>query len=272
METNRLGIIYIVSTPIGNLKDITLRAIETLKTVKVIFCEDTRTSKVLMQKYEIQTPLISLHMFNEKSRIQQVENYLQNGEDVALISDAGTPLISDPGQFLTSNLVNKYKIVSISGASAILNALTSSGYMFDSFTFAGFLPKEKNKIFKALEKHKTSDIVLFYETAKRLPKSLQFLKEHFGDISVTIARELTKKFEEIIQLPISELSAQDFKGEIVLIINNNVIPWKEIKRKTIINSIKKLKLLNIPDKAISEILEDDFFSKNEIRLLIKENN
>lgn len=268
---NNLGKIYIVSTPIGNLKDITLRAIEILKTVKVIFCEDTRTSKTLMQKYEISTPLISLHMFNEKSRINQAETHLQKGNDIALISDAGTPLVSDPGQFLTSNLVDKYQIISIPGASAVLSSLTSSGLMFDSFTFAGFLPKEKNKIRKIIQQNRNSDVVLFYETAKRLTKSLQLIEELFGDISVTIARELTKKFEQVITKPISELKEQQFKGEIVLIINNKNINWKELKKAKILQAILKLKQQEVPDKVISEILEDEYFSKNDIKTLIKNN-
>ncbi len=267
-----LGKIFIVSTPIGNLADITLRAIETLKQVKIIYCEDTRTSKILMQKYQIQTPLVSLHMFNEKSRMQTIENHLQKGEDVAIISDAGTPLISDPGQFITNNLIDKYKVVSIPGANAVLCALTSSGLMFESFTFGGFLPKEKNKIKTIIAQYKNSDVVIFYETAKRLSKSLNLIEEIFGDINITIARELTKKFEEIVTKKINDLKKVEFKGEIVLIINNNDINWKNLKKEKVIQKIIKLKQMKVPDKLISEILEDQDFSKNEIKALIKLNN
>jgi len=190
------GKVYIVATPIGNLGDISLRAIEILKSVTVVFCEDTRTSGILMKKYNIKTKLSSLHKFNELAREENFRKLLSQGNDVAIISDAGTPLISDPGQFIISKIKADFEIISVPGATAIISALTSSGLVFDSFAFFGFIPKEKNKIKKIIKENLMIDLLIFYESPKRIRNTLEKIMELYGDIKITIAREITKTYEE----------------------------------------------------------------------------
>jgi len=216
--------LYIVSTPIGNLQDITYRAIETLKQVDLIAAEDTRHTRILTKHYEIETPLTSYFEHNEIKKGEHLLKLLQEGKDIALVSDAGTPGINDPGYRLI-NLArdNNMLVTVIPGPCALIAALSLSGMPSSSFIFEGFLPVKsgarRNKLALFKEEQRT---IIFYESPHRIVKVLQDIKEVFGDINVACARELTKKFEEIKRGSPGEI-AEHFlrvkpKGEFVLIL------------------------------------------------------
>jgi len=194
------GTLYVVATPIGNISDISYRATETLQQVNLICAEDTRHSQRLMSHYDITTPMISLHEHNEEARIEQIAEKLKEGLSVALISDAGTPLISDPGFKLVRGLRQKgFRISPIPGASALISALSVAGLATDSFSFWGFLPsksKARKERYQALSEHK--ETLVFYESSHRIADSLKDLNEVMGDRHVVIAREITKNFETIL--------------------------------------------------------------------------
>lgn len=217
------GDLYIVSTPIGNLEDITLRALRVLKEVDLIACEDTRVTKKLLKHYEIQTKLFSYHKFSEKQKAQQIIEFLNAGKNIALVSDAGTPVISDPG-FELIKMAKKYdiKVIPIPGPSAVITALSATGSEDGKFVFLGFLPKTKNEKEKLLSKYRETAII-FYESPNRLLKTLTELDEIFGNITITVARELSKIFEEIKTATVGELieyySKKPIKGEITVILN-----------------------------------------------------
>lgn len=223
------GILYIVATPIGNIDDISYRAVQTLKDVSLICAEDTRHSQRLMSHYDIRTPMISLHEHNEESRIQQIADKLDNNQSVALISDAGTPLISDPGFKLVRGLRQQgHHISPIPGASALISALSVAGLATDSFSFWGFLPaksKARKERFKALAEHK--ETLVFYESSHRIADSLQDLSDVYGNRQVVIARELTKNFETILSGDSSKLVQQVLndpnqqKGEFVVMVEGS---------------------------------------------------
>jgi len=218
--------IYLVSTPIGNLKDITLRAIEVLSSVEIIACEDTRKTGLLLEKLEIKNKpqLLSYYEENEQGRIPQIINFLKEGQSVALVSNAGTPTISDPGYKLVRECINENILVeSIPGSSSVLTALTVSGLPTDKFLFLGFLPKKEGKrktIFESLPQKTT---IIFFESPFRLLKTLKELKKLLGDINVVICRELTKVFEEArrekIQASIKHFLEVKPKGEFVILFN-----------------------------------------------------
>lgn len=219
--------LYIVATPIGNLQDITLRAIETLKTVGAIVCEDTRVTSILLKKLEIKKPLIAINEFNEEQVVYQILQKLE-AYDIALVSDAGTPLISDPGYRLVTAARKKgAKIIPIPGASALIAALSASGLPTDKFVFLGFLSKSQAKAKKCL--HTVSNIeatIVLYESPHRLLQTLTTISNVFGDIEITVARELTKIYEEIYSKKISEI-IEDYKkkttkGEFVLLFSTKV--------------------------------------------------
>ncbi len=225
-----LGHLYIVATPIGNLQDITLRALETLKQSDTIVCEDTRVTGILLHNYGIKKPLIALNEFNEQTVIYEIIEKLQQGENVSLVSDNGTPLISDPG-FLLVRLARKKEIpvFPIPGPSAVITALSASGLPTDSFVYLGFLPKNKTKKKKYLQY--LSSIVTkdfcptfaLYESPHRIIDTLTQIKDTFGDIHVVVARELTKIHEEFTNIQISECianySQKAPKGEITLLFS-----------------------------------------------------
>lgn len=215
--------LYIVSTPIGNLKDITLRAIETLKQVDLIAAEDTRHTKILCKEYGIDTPLTSYFEHNRFKKGAVIIKQLKEGEDVALVTDAGTPGISDPGYKLI-NLAKKndIPITVVPGATALIAALSLSGYPSDRFVFEGFLPVKKGQRRKKLAAVKQEDrTVIFYESPHRILKALKDIEEVLDDRSLFVARELTKKFEEGIEGRASQLidhfSKKKAKGEFVLL-------------------------------------------------------
>lgn len=194
-----MGTLYIVATPIGNLNDMTFRAITTLKEVSYILCEDTRTSLKLLNHFDIKNKLVSYHKFNEMEKVDKIINDLKNGMDVALISDAGTPCISDPGNILVKKAREEdIKVLGVGGISALVTALSVSGVNTDKFTFYGFFPREnkdKNKLIKEIESSFVNTFV-FYESPKRIVKTLEFLSFKLGNVKVSVFKELTKIHEK----------------------------------------------------------------------------
>ncbi len=217
------GTLYIVSTPIGNLDDITYRAVKILSTVDLIAAEDTRTTKVLLDRYQISKPMLSYFSHNQKFRTPQLIEHLKSGQSIALVSDAGTPGISDPAyQIVKEAIVNGVPIVPIPGASALLAALVVSGLPTHDFVFEGFLPLKKGRKTKfEVLKHEPRTLV-FYESPHRILKTLNELLVYFGDRQIVVARELTKKFEEITRGLLSEviekLTSVSPRGEYVIVI------------------------------------------------------
>ena len=228
-----MGNLYIVATPIGNLQDITLRAIKTLQEVDFIACEDTRSAFTLLtgigvEKSTFREKLISFYEGNESIRLPQILNLLQNGKNVALISESGTPLVSDPGfKLVRGALENGIKVESIPGPSSVISALVSSGLPTDKFLFLGFLPKKighRRNLLKSLKisLKQIESTVIFFESPFRVLKTLDELKEEFGDMEIVVARELTKIHEEVKKGKISEISEyykKSIKGEIVILFN-----------------------------------------------------
>ncbi|GIK23292.1 MAG: 16S rRNA (cytidine(1402)-2'-O)-methyltransferase [Ignavibacterium sp.] len=215
--------LYIVSTPIGNLKDITLRALETLKEVDFILCEDTRVSVNLLNHYGISKDLISLNAVNESHKIQSIITKLKSNKTGALISDAGTPLISDPGARLVSAcLENEIEIIPIPGASAILSALCMSGLPTDSFVFDGFLPQKKGRQTKLKQLALEERTIILYESTYRIEKLINELNEFMPERYIVVCREITKKFEETWRgFPkdiLHNFSDKVVKGEFVVVI------------------------------------------------------
>lgn len=215
--------LYIVSTPIGNLEDITLRAIRTLKEVDTIAAEDTRHTKILLQKYEIKTPTLSFHSYSGTSKLTKIIDLLKEGKDVALVSDAGTPGISDPAYTLIKRaLEEKIQVSPIPGASSLLAALVISGLPMDKFLYLGFLPLKKGRqtLLKSL-KEEPRTLVIF-ESPHRILKTLKNLEEYLGDRDIAVCRELTKIYEEAVRAPISEtirhFEEKKPKGEFVLVV------------------------------------------------------
>jgi len=217
------GKLYIVSTPIGNLKDITLRAIETLNEVDFILCEDTRVSSILMKQYNIIKQLISFNAVSEIKKIPAIIERLLQGQSYALISDSGTPAISDPGIRLVSEAIkNGIEVISIPGATALISALTISGLPTDSFIFEGFLPQKKGRHKKLGELSKEERTIVLYESSHRIEKLINELVQYFPERFVVICRELTKKFEETWRGFPTELkevlNEKIIKGEFVIVI------------------------------------------------------
>ena len=216
--------LYLVPTPIGNLEDITLRAIRILKEVDLILAEDTRTSGKLLKHYGIETPMQSHHMHNEHKMVDQIIRRLLNGAVIALISDAGTPAISDPGFLITRACVqNEIPIECLPGATAFVPALVNSGLPNDRFVFEGFLPLKKGRQTRFLELADEQRTMIFYESPHKLLKTLEQMKTYFGeDRNISVSRELTKLYEETIRGTVSEafvhFTSHPPKGEFVLIV------------------------------------------------------
>lgn len=232
--------LYIVATPIGNLEDITLRSIRILKEVDMILCEDTRVTRVLLDRYEIKKPTLSYHQYSKLQKIDQIIDLLKDGKDLALVSDAGTPGISDPGQRLIEKILEEMQgeveIVPIPGASAVISALSISGFDTDEFLFLGFPPHKKGRqtFFRNVTEEATKRTVVFYESTHRIIKAFEELEQgeerraesegREGDkkMRVVACRELTKKFETIYRGTVSEvlekLKNDIIKGEFVVVI------------------------------------------------------
>lgn len=217
------GILYLVGTPIGNLGDVTFRAVETLKTVAVIAAEDTRRTKILCDRYQISTPLISLHEHNEGPRAVELIQRLRNGESVGLVTDAGMPVISDPGAFLVAQVRKAGILVTaIPGPSAVTTALALSGFRGERFRFEGFPPKKPKALREWLESLREESVpIICFESPFRLKKTLQAIQKVLGEIPVGVGRELTKLHEEVTTGSTGEVLARyterNPKGEVTLI-------------------------------------------------------
>ncbi|MDC3417948.1 16S rRNA (cytidine(1402)-2'-O)-methyltransferase [Aquibacillus salsiterrae] len=226
-ENHHSGTLFIVPTPIGNLEDITIRALNTLKAVEVVAAEDTRNTRKLLNYFEIKTTLISYHEHNKEERENRLLELLADGQHIALVSDAGMPAISDPGyEIVKACIANDYPVVVLPGASAALCALVGSGLRTDEFYFYGFLPRKKKERDTEIERIKQIQAtILFYESPHRISDTLQYLSDHFGDREMALARELTKKFEEYVRGTASELlewSKQGtMKGEFCIVVEGN---------------------------------------------------
>jgi len=221
--------LFVVPTPIGNLEDITLRAIRILQEVDTIVCEDTRQTIKLLSHFKISKPLVSFYTQNQLKRIPQIISMIEQGQNIALVSDCGTPAISDPGYYLIKETLNKnLKVVPLPGACALITALVGSGLTTNSFIFLGFLRKKTGKMKKELEQAKSIEkTIIFYESPHRILKTLEVCKEVFGEKNeIVLARELTKKFEEFIRGPINEvilsLQNRDILGEFIVLIKSNI--------------------------------------------------
>lgn len=271
------GILYICGTPIGNLEDITLRALRILKKVKLIAAEDTRRTKKLLNHYQIDTKATSYHEYNKFKKAPYLVEILKNGQDIALVSDAGMPGISDPGYVLIDlALKSNIKIIPIPGASALITALVVSGLPIDKFVFEGFLPrkiKERKRYFRSIENEERT--VIFYETPHRLKRALKDMLEVWGDRKIVIARELTKIFEEIIRGKLSqvltEISTKEIKGEITLVVQGGIKKKEKDKIDFLKNEyimqeyLKKLKNQGYSNKDIIKIAQEKLdISKNLI--------
>ena len=216
--------LYIVPTPIGNLEDITLRAINVLKEVDFILAEDTRTSSHLMRHLGIEKPMHSHHKFNEHATVGRVVDAIAAGKDVALVSDAGTPGISDPGFLLVRRCVEEgIKVITLPGATALIPAVVQSGFPCDRFCFEGFLPQKKGRMKRLEELSTESRTIIFYESPYRVVKCLEQIAETFGiERRVAVVREITKKFEETVRGTVAEVishfKAHEPKGEFVIVV------------------------------------------------------
>jgi 16S rRNA (cytidine1402-2'-O)-methyltransferase len=273
------GTLYLVATPIGNLQDITFRALETLKTVDIIACEDTRHTQKLLNHYSIKNRLVSYHEHNENERAVELAEYLKQGKSIAIVSDAGTPAICDPS-FRIVEKANEIgaKVVSIPGAVAFVNGLIVSGLPTDSIFFGGFLPSKKSERIKRLEEVKEIPATLvFYETPHRLGKSLNDCLEVLGNRKAAIARELTKLHEEILRGNLSELlekiSDKVIKGEIVLVVERFEISNSKFQipnNQTISERITELESEGIDNKnALKKAAKEFGLSKSEAYRQVK---
>ena len=261
--------LYIVSTPIGNLEDITLRALKVLRKSQYILCEDTRVSKKLLSKYNIKSKLISNHKFNEKKNLKKIIDILKSEKIVSLISDAGTPTISDPGSILIKECIkNKINLIPIPGPSASITAFSLSGSS-DKYYFYGFFPENNSEIKQNFEiLSKINSAIIFFISAKKFNRSINIIKKYFLDREILICKEITKYYEEYFRFNISELDQKkiSLKGEITLVvsekkllnkISNNLNESDKIKIKKL---IKKLSI-----KEIIDLIKDGRnISKKEI--------
>ncbi len=215
------GKLYVVSTPIGNLSDITLRALETLKSVDMIACEDTRHTLQLLNHFEVKKPLTSYHQHSRDSKVDQIIDSILEGKNVAIVTDAGTPGVSDPGETLIrAAIMTGVEVEPIPGVSAAITALSISGLSTDEFVFIGFLPHKKGRQTKLKEIALEKRTIILYESPFRIQKLLSELLEFVGDREVSVSRELTKKFEQTYRGKISEVAPQvKDKGEFVVILS-----------------------------------------------------
>ncbi len=221
-----MGILYVIATPIGNLEDITLRAVRILKEVDVIACEDTRHSRILLDKYQINKPLVSYHAYSQLQKIDYLVSELKDGRNIALVSDAGTPTISDPGHVLVERARREgVQIFSIPGPSSVSAALAVSGFSSQKFVFLGFLPKKKGRktLFDNLRKSAEAldiETLVIFESPYRVVETLKDFHIALGDVQVAVCRELTKKFEEVRKGKISDIIAHfsncEPRGEFVI--------------------------------------------------------
>tara|TARA_B100000242_G_scaffold148165_1_gene105582 strand:- start:712 stop:1554 length:843 start_codon:yes stop_codon:yes gene_type:complete len=260
--------LYLVSTPIGNLGDLTIRALETLKNSDLILCEDTRVSIKLLNYYNIKTQLISFHKFSERKKTKEIINDLVNGKKISLISDAGTPTISDPGKILVKECINNHiPVTPIPGASSVISSLSISGFS-DKFIFYGFLEEKKSKLIKELEFLSKIDCsIVIFVRPKKLTKNLEAVIKYFSKREIVLCREMTKIHEEFIRCKIEDLKKIKIydKGELTIVISeikeitnsfgfltesDKKIIKNMLKNKSIKDIIKKFSDKKIPKKII----------------------
>ena len=261
--------LYLVSTPIGNLGDITLRSIDILRNSDYILCEDTRVSKILLEKYLIKSKLISNHKFNEKKNVLKILNLLKNGSIISLISDAGTPNISDPGLILINECINhNIKIIPLPGPSAVLSAVSVSGFS-EKFFFYGFFPEKKKTLDNDLKNLSNLDCsVVFFVSPKKIKRIIPYIKKNFTGRKILICREMTKYYEEFIRTEIDNLDKLKFehKGELTIVISENNSDKNTSQKLDESDKIIIKKMIN--KLSIKEIIElinkDKKISKKEI--------
>lgn len=255
---------YVVPTPIGNISDITLRATEVLKSVDFIACEDTRTTQKILNHYDIKTKCISYHKYNERERVDFFLSELKSGKKIALVSDAGTPMICDPGGVIIEELLkNGFSVTSLPGACAVTTFLSQIPRNSEEFTFIGFIPRSEGQIKDIVRKH-SADNLVFYDSPERILKTLEVIKSARGDVKIALGRELSKLFEEVNVALISEVLNRykdGIKGEIVCMVYSD----EKAKDRELDYKIKELKDKGYKDKDISVILSTLFnLNKNEV--------
>ena len=267
---NEMPTLYLVPTPIGNLNEMNPRAIEILNKVDVIACEDTRTSGSLLKHFDIRNRLIAYHNFNEESSANGILELLRDGKNVALISDAGYPLINDPGQKIVTLATSEgFNVVQVSGPSAFLNALVASGLVAQPFIFIGFLPQSHSDRVKKLKEYENYPMtMIFYEAPHRIEKCLKDCMEVFGDRKMTLARELTKMHEEFLRGSISEILdvVDELRGEMVIVMDgNHEDKTKAIDMNTIIEMVNASVENGMSTKdAVKDAAKKTGISKNRI--------
>jgi 16S rRNA (cytidine1402-2'-O)-methyltransferase len=261
--------LYLVSTPIGNLKDITLRAIEILKKSTYILCEDTRVSRILLDKYEIKSRLISNHKFNESKNLNKIIDFLKSGETISLISDAGTPSISDPGAILVNECIrNDIQIIPIPGPSAVATAVSISGFS-EKFIFYGFLPEKKQALVNVFNKiSKYNETFVFFISSKKVNKIIPEIKKNFSGRKIIFCREISKIYEEFIRKNVDDLAIfnKELKGELTVVISEKQIEKNNSQElsESDMNIIKKM-INKLTIKEITEVISHNKdISKKEI--------
>ena len=264
LNTNHL---YIVSTPIGNLEDITLRAINVLKNSDIILCEDTRRSIKLLNHYKIKNKLVSYHKFNEKKKVVSIIRYFKEGKILSLVSDAGTPLLSDPGRILINEcLKNKIQVVPIPGVSSIISAISVSGFK-DQFLFYGFLPKTENEIEKVLATLSENIFTqVFFAPSNKINLYIRYFKKFYNDRKILIAKEITKLHEAFYRDDVKEVVKfkKPLKGELTIVISEKNLKVKNFDEEKIVSKIKKyLKKYSLRD-TVTLILETEKINKKTV--------
>lgn len=265
-EDSEYGKLYLIPTPIGNLDDITHRAINTLKTVDIVYAEDTRETRKLLSNFGIQKKIISCHKYTEKKNEEEFINLLKSGKNIGYVSDRGTPLISDPGSVITKSTINEcITVIALPGASALLPAINMSGLDNDRFYFYGFLDSKKSARLKALkELYNFKNTIIFYEAPHRFKETINDMYEVFGNRNVSICREISKLHEEVFRGTLKEVieSYNLIKGEIVIVVEGNNNSSEEVdyleKVKELVNKGYKM------STAVKEISIIYGISKNEL--------
>lgn len=273
---DNVSTLYLVPTPIGNFDDMTFRSVETLKNVDMIYCEDTRVTKVLLSHFHITTPLKNYHIFNEEVKADEILNLLYEGKNIALVSDAGLPCISDPGFLISKLALEKgYNVVSLPGASASLTALIASGLPNDKFYFNGFLNSKQSQRIKQLEVLKDKEeTMIIYEAPHRIIETLKDIYNVFGNRNIVVARELTKKFEEYTRGTLEEIinNITELKGEIVVIVEGSKVKSEvlNLNSLTIREHFDYYKAKgNSDNDAMKMVAKDRGVSKSEVYKEIK---
>lgn len=262
MSASNSATLFLVATPIGNLSEASPRVIDTLKSVSLIACEDTRNTLKLLTHFDIHTKMVAYHKFNEETAYKDIIKYLDEGKDVALVSDAGYPLMSDPGYILVNEVIKAgFNINTVSGPNAAINALVASGLNTNHYMFYGFLNSKPSQAKKELEEIEHFPYtIIFYEAPHRISKTLKLMYEVFGDRKAVIARELTKIHEEYIRGTLSELAnIEEIKGEIVLLVEGKA-------KEEVIVDFEQLK------KEVDRLIQEGNTTKEAIKLVSKQYN